>query len=103
MQLLKENKMIIYRLTGRTTLFPNCSGMNSIAPRVSTNLTSFRRECGKFRKEMERDKVAYRVTLQKLILRPPTKDDILRMFGEYEDPWHIVVTGEVLNNWEYEP
>jgi hypothetical protein len=103
LQLLKEKEMIIYRLTGRATLFPKCGGMNSIVPRVSANLTAFRKEVAKYRKEMEKDKVAYKVTLQKLVLRPPTKDDIMQMFGEYEDPWHVVVTGEVLNVWEYTP
>lgn len=93
--------MIIYRLLGRTALWPNC-GTNMCEPLTSSNLTEFRKQINKMRKQYEKDGVEYRLTLQKLTLLGTTKELMLELFAE-DSPEALIKHTQSLNRWEYQP
>ena len=71
-------------------------------PLVSGNLTEFRKQINKIRKQYEKDGVEYRLNLQKLTINSMTRELMLEMFAE-DSPEALVAHAKSLNVWEYQP
>lgn len=93
--------MIIYRMWGRFALWPKC-GLNSLEPKVDGNLTRLRKETLKYRKQLEKDNVQYIISLQKLTVKEPNKEDIINMIRS-EDVTDLIQSIDTLDRWEWVP
>lgn len=93
--------MIIYRITGRVAVFNNC-GIVMMQPIVETSVKKIRKRWDELKKLNTSLKCGFKIRMDKLDVRLPTKEDIPNLFT-VEEPSSLITKVVNIDTAEWLP